>query len=380
VPLVGSAKSIFKFYSIGVSTNRDEWVFDFDSANLESKMRFFVKEYNHQVDQVSKIRQTRKLEYKDLGDVLEYKIKWSRALKDKLWRKTRAEFRKSHIIDLLYRPYVLKKYYSDKALSDFLTANHYMIFGPSLTDENLVICFSGVGSTKPFAALATNRIWSLDLIEKTQGVPLYTYQGDNRDDNVTEWARMTFRRHYNDASIGSADIFHYVYAILNSPSYRGKYGTDLKKELPRVPFFKDFWKWSKLGERLVNLHIGHIKVKSFAFTRKDNGGKSSSEAKMKVDRNSGRILLDGRTLLEGLPKGIWDYRIGSRSAVEWIIDQYRDWQPTELILRQDYHTYQFKDYKEHVIDLVGIVAGISLETENILQVDGSRHTREMGDK
>nr|WP_276977664.1 type ISP restriction/modification enzyme [Ferrimicrobium acidiphilum] len=365
IPLVGSAKSIFEFYTIGVSTNRDEWVFDFDTSNLEDKMRFFVKEYNREVDRIAAIRQSQNLDYDNLGDVLHYQIKWSSALKDKLWRRIKADFDRTCIIDLNYRPYVQKKYYSDKLLSDRLTTNHYEIFGPSLTDENRVICFSGIGSSKPFGALVSNMIWSLDFIEKTQGAPLYTYKQGRRGENVTDWALESFREHYGDKNIERVDIFHYVYAILNSSGYREKYSSDLKRALPRVPYAKDFWFYARLGESLTNLHLDYH-AKTFDLKRIDDMTQLPSGVRLKADKERGRIIIDGRTLLEGIPREAWDYRIGTRSAVEWVLDQYKEWEPTGNVLKRDYHKYRFRDYKEKVINLIGEMVRVSVETDRLL--------------
>ena len=36
-----NAEAIFKLYSLGVVTSRDEWVYDYDKQNLENKIEFF---------------------------------------------------------------------------------------------------------------------------------------------------------------------------------------------------------------------------------------------------------------------------------------------------------------------------------------------------
>lgn len=40
-------KKIFHQTSLGVSTNRDEWVYDFDISNLENKMNHFISTFNN---------------------------------------------------------------------------------------------------------------------------------------------------------------------------------------------------------------------------------------------------------------------------------------------------------------------------------------------
>lgn len=372
LPLVsesGTSPSIFKRYAIGVSTNRDEWVFDFDKENLEDKVKFFVKAYNEQEEKTRELRRTRKLKLDDIGNTLRYDIKWSSALKDKVFRGIRLTFDSSKVIDLNYRPYVTRKYYSEKALSDRLTSNHYRIFEKGLTGDNRVICFSGVGSSKPFAALASTRIWSKDYVENTQGVPFLVYDGRKPVENVTDWGLSRFRQYYQDSSIDKEAIFNYVYAVLHSPEYRRRYKSNLGRELPRIPYRADFWRWAQWGEQLVSLHTGYEKAKGFKLKRRERNNSSSGhhEPKLIADIRKGSISLDDSTVLEGVPREAWEYRIGSRSAIEWILDQYKEKVPTETILREKFHHYQFEDSKEEVIDLIQRAVTVSLETVRITE-------------
>ncbi len=370
LPLVSvsrSSQSIFAFYSIGVSTNRDEWVFDFDETNLSKKMKFFIDTYNKEMERIRQIERTRRIKVDDLGDLLQYDIKWSSALKDKLLRHLQAKFDKSWIIDLNYRPYTKRKYYSDKTLSDRLTANHYKIFGKNLTSNNKVICFTGVSSTKPFGTLASNKLWSLDYIEKTQGVPLFTYNGKKREDNVTDWAQSQFWNRYHDKSISKQAIFNYVYAILHDSVYRTKYEGNLKRELPRIPFYENFWKWSECGEQLMNLHTDYEAQDFIRLKRVEHKNSTNNVAKLKADKRLGIVILDDSTSLEGVPKVAWEYKIGNRSAIEWILDQYKEKIPKESIVKEKFYTYQFQDFKEQVLDLILKTTRVSVETMRIIE-------------
>jgi len=46
VKLGRSEEAVFELYSFGVSTNRDEWVYDFDEETLKKKANFFIDKYN----------------------------------------------------------------------------------------------------------------------------------------------------------------------------------------------------------------------------------------------------------------------------------------------------------------------------------------------
>ena len=110
--------------------------------------------------------------------------------------------------------------------------------------ENRAICVAGIGDRKGFGCLTTSMIPSVDLaFEKTQCFPFYIYDEDstNRRENITDWALTEFRTHYKDDTITKWDIFHYNYGLLHHPTYREKYEANLKRDLPHIPFTKDFW-------------------------------------------------------------------------------------------------------------------------------------------
>jgi predicted helicase len=74
-----------------------------------------------------------------------------------------------------------------------------------------------------------------------------------------------------------------------------------------------------------------------------------------------------RTTLSGIPAAAWDYRLGNRSGLEWILDQYKEKKPKDPTIREKFNTYRFKDYKEKVIDLLARVTRVSVETMEIVE-------------
>jgi len=373
LPLVKHGKvkrSIFGSHSIGVSTNRDDWVFDFSKANLLRKIKHFVESYNSQLKRLKRqLRALKKNEIDALGDMIEYDIKWSDSLKRKFLRRIRLAFDKRSVIALNYRPYVKKQYYCDKNLSDRLTFNHYAIFGNKLTKTNKVICFSGIASSKPFSTLASNIIWSKDFLENTQGIPLFIHNGKELVQNVTDWGLRSFRERYQDKKIDREAIFHYVYAVFHSREYCQKYEINLKRELPRIPFYDDFWQWAKWGEELMRLHLNYETIKPYKLDRVEKDGESRPQIRtiLKAYPKSGRIVLDEQTILENIPEEAWKYKLGNRSALEWILDQYKEKNPRDPVVKERFHDYRFQDYKEQVIDLIQKAVMISVETIRIVK-------------
>ena len=68
----------------------------------------------------------------------------------------------------------------------------------------------------------------------------------------------------------------------------------------------------------------------------------------------------------GIPSVAWSYKLGNRSALEWVLDQYKEKKPTDPTIAAKFNTYRFADYKEHVIDLLQRVCTVSVETMNII--------------
>jgi predicted helicase len=84
-------------------------------------------------------------------------------------------------------------------------------------------------------------------------------------------------------------------------------------------------------------------------------------------QRGGRIIIDSETILTGIPPEAWDYRLGNRSALEWVLDQYKEKKPKDPTIREKFNTYRFADYKEKVIDLLMRVTTVSGCTVGILK-------------
>ena len=68
-----------------------------------------------------------------------------------------------------------------------------------------------------------------------------------------------------------------------------------------------------------------------------------------------------------MPREPWEYRLGNRSALEWILDQHKEKTPKDPAIRERFNTYRFADHKEKVIDLLMRVTRVSVETVAIVE-------------
>ena len=240
------------------------------------------------------------------------------------------------------------------------------IFPDKVDYENKVICFSGIASSKPFSVLATDKLFGHDTLEKTQCLPLYRYTAEGeRVSNITEWGLRAFREHYGDESIGAEDIFAYTYAALHDPAYRRKYEVDLLREFPRLHFHEDFEPWVERGRELLELHIGFETAEPYPLQRVERDG-NAGKAVLRAEKAKSVIVLDSKTTLAGIPDEAWEYRLGSRSAMEWVLDQYKEKKPRDPTIAAKFNTYRFADHKERVIDLLRRVCTVSVGTVGIV--------------
>jgi predicted helicase len=87
---------------------------------------------------------------------------------------------------------------------------------------------------------------------------------------------------------------------------------------------------------------------------------------LRADPAAGSITLDSETTLRGIPPEAWTYKLGNRSALDWVLDQYKEKKPKDPTIREKFDTYRFADHKEKVIDLLARVTTVSVETVRIV--------------
>lgn len=159
-----------------------------------------------------------------------------------------------------------------------------------------------------------------------------------------------------------------MYAVLHHPAYRAKYEINLKREFPRIPFYEDFWKWAEWGKRLMDLHLNYEAVGPFPLERIDADIRQSIPVTRLIARKErGEIEIDTQTTLRGIPAEAWEYRLGTYSALEWILERYKERRPKDPTIAEKFNTYKFMDYKERVIDLLCRVCTVSVETMKIVK-------------
>jgi predicted helicase len=294
--------------------------------------------------------------------------------------------------------------------------------------ENRLICLTGPGSEKPFLSLAASKLIDLHLSGggcSTQCFPFYTYaeDGTNRRENITDCALEQFRARYHDPSISKWDIFHYIYAVLHHPEYRGRYAANLRRELPRIPFVSAchpeaagalakprtpkeeslhsgdnvtgascidpsahrergpqddsvgersgvdadvFRAFVKAGARLAEIHVRCEQQAEYPLTKTEKAGEKLDwrVTKMRLSRDKAALTYNQFLTLSGIPPEAYEYRLGNRSALEWVIDQYQVSTDKRSGITNDPNRAEDPQY---IVRLIGQVITVSLETVKIVK-------------
>ena len=400
----------------GGTGREDAGGYGWQTSELDKRLPWFIEKYEGERKRLAVLAKSEKLSKAKRRDAIaETDIKLTRAVKNDLAANIPYEYDETRNRKSLYRPFIAKEMHYWARLNEMQYQTHRLFVGAS----NPTLMVSEVPAAKPAQALASDVVPSYDTLEKTECLSRYRYTKSGEwVDNITDWAVAQFVEFYDPplppgeegarapkacgkvraTSSASASatvdphpsapaalppspegrgitkdaIFAYCYAVLHDPLYREKYALNLKREFPRIPFYPDFDVWVKWGEALLKLHIDYEKVKPAKLTRVDTPAPKRAEGthpkpKLKSNAELGQIQIDEDTQLTRVPLQAWQYRLGNRSAIDWVLDQHKEKTPRDPTIREKFNTYRFADYKESCIELLGRVVAVSVETVAITE-------------
>lgn len=295
--------TIFEDYSLGLSTNRDSWMYNSSKIELSNNIIKTISAFNKQLKLITKLMEVSpKL---DIDSSLNYdpkEISWSANLKKDLMKGRASTFNPNAFRIASYRPFTKQRLYFDKQWIE-RTLRIPLIF-PTASSNNKVICLTLAGN-KGFSVLITNVTPDLHLIGDSQCFPLYIYEeidkqsiddsqnfqlsftpsnqligNENvltdennklvyqRKDAITDDGLSHFVDYYAEqmsasVSISKEDLFYYIYGLLHSEDYRERYAENLGKQLPNIPrvkVYEDFIAFSKAGRQLADIHINYENI------------------------------------------------------------------------------------------------------------------------
>jgi predicted helicase len=392
-------QSFFVVNGPGIATNRDAWVYNFNRHKVESNMKRMIKFYNAEL---SKLTGMGRIESDGVTNAINTdptQISWTANLRRDFKSRKRHSFVHASIAQALYRPFCKSYYYSDRALIERPGLSR--AFFPQSSQENIAICVSGLGGNKDHSAIVSNIVTDLNCLEAgTQYFPLYYYDEPEqqnlslfddpeskdfiRRDGVSDFILKRAQEEYGN-NVGKEDIFYYVYGILHSPDYRTTFANDLKKILPRIPLVedrRDFWKFSRAGRKLADLHINYEDVPPYEGVKIVGADKGHYEvermrfAKVRTDVDGKRCLVNNKTTIHfnsaitvsNIPGKAYEYIVNGRSAIEWIMERYRVSTHKGSGITNDPNDWAKEvGNPRYILDLLLSVINVSMQTIEIVE-------------
>ncbi len=347
-----SSNAIFKMYSSGVKTHRDEWMYNSSKKELSQNMKRHIDYCNSQ----------------DLNkpNIDPKQAKWTAELSDKLKRK-KANFDKDKIRIALYRPFFKQYLYLDGTFVE--RPGRILDVFPERHSKNLIIIIP-YKSISIFSTFVTNVIPDLSVVPADQCFSLYIYDDKmKKKPNITDYILHEYQNHYNNKKITPEHIFEYVYGILHHIQYRKKFVNNLAREMPHIPMAPDFWAFRNIGKELIDLHLNYEtgtkydlgkpkftpkKFTKLVFGRKTVNGKRGKDTS---------VICEGKVpIFDNLPE--IEYQVGGRTPMEWLVDRYNHSVDRESgIVNDPLDTMTGKE----VIDLIRRFVHVGVQSDKLVK-------------
>jgi len=283
-----------------------------------------------------------------------------------------ADFNEAKIRKALYRPFTVKYYFFDPILSQDIFYLPRFFPMHEQEEKNRAICLTNLGAEKPFMVLVTNIVPDYHLVGAgavSLCFPFYTFSedGSNRRENITDWALLQFQAKYG-SEVTKWDIFHFVYAMLHHPKYREHYAENLKRDLPHIPLLNQeeaFLACVAIGKQLMDIHLHYEQAEEYKLKWIENRNVPLSWGveKLQLTPDRSAVIVNESLTLSGIPQECFQYRLGNRSALNWIIDQYQVTKDKRSGIMSDPNNL---DDEEYIVHLVGRVITVSVETVRLV--------------
>ena len=391
---------VFNLQSLAITTKRDQWCYASSEVSLRVNIQRAIDFYNGQVaafqesnpPMPSKERRQAAAAFVQKD---ERQFHWNDKSYNHLSQGISYTLQEAGFYISSYRPFFKQRLYFSSQLN-VNTGRMAQIY-PTPETENLGIAITGTATTAGFYTLMTDTVPEDGLAGHTTYFPRYRFiapqNGDcikppdgaavelERVSNINPAALAQFQAHYGDDGIAEDDLFYYTYGILHSPQYRETFADDLSKVAARIPMaatLADFRVFAQAGRDLADLHINYETVEpyplaethivdwaaddpeAYRVTKMSYGGTARNLDKTVLRYNAGLTL-------SGLPEKAQQYRLGSRSALDWLIDRYHFKTDSASGIVNDPNAWAAETGNpRYILDLVKRVTTVSVKTVDIV--------------
>lgn len=332
-------REIMPVNSVGIVTARDDLTIGFTKEEIWKRVNDFARLPAEEA----------RAKY-DLGnDAQDWKVSLAQ---DDL---KKSGLKKELLKPFLYRPFDMRHTYYTGASRGFHCRPREDVMRHMLVERNLGLITSRLtkGETFKHAQVTRNIVEVICMSPKTSNngfvFPLYLYPNKKTNGDIFT---NGLAKHVNLApefiagfeqklsmnfipdgkgtlrkTFGPEDVFHYIYAIFHSPTYRDRYAPFLKIDFPRVPLTTNvelFKKLVKLGERLTALHLleGSGSALPFFPVMGDNTVEKPRYTQPGEGADEGRVFINKTQYFAPVPPEVWNFHVGGYQVAEkWLKDR-----------------------------------------------------------
>lgn len=382
-----STVAYFADVSQGIGTSRDAWVTNFSSAKLLATVRDMVSFFNQESARVAKLPGSTDEKRSQLS-LDPTKISWSSSLMPKALRGAQLLVDDERAVQATYRGFGAHWLYFDRDLNHRVAG--FLRYFPTRTTKNFGIAITGIGAAMPFTALAVDKPVDLSLFgaqTNSQFLARQTFTGVSEDsgllglldeseplgvDNITDEIQRDFESALGER-VTKDEIFGYVYGVLHSPEYRARYAADLNKGLPRIPIVRNARTFIDAGQVLLDLHLDYDSVEPYPLEETRSFGASDRVEKIRYlkkgrETDKTTIVYNSGITVSGIPAEAHEYMLGSRSAIDWIIERYQvKTDKASGIVNDPNDWADEQGNPRYILDLLARIVTVSVETMRIVR-------------
>ncbi len=307
-----SIKEIFPINNVGVVTARDRFAIDMDENSLRNKIRQFhdLRVDDDLIKQGFKLKDTTTFKLKEFRKEFA-KTKWQNVIKPISYRLFDSRF-------IAYSKWIVERPIYDTLRHMLegenlgLVSTRQVKTGESwqhgfITNSLIESCYvsnrtSEIGYIFPLYSFPNNEE-PIDLFEAVQ-----TEKQPNIAPEILEELKTNFGR-----TPAPENILYYIYGVLYSNEYRGKYAEFLKIDFPRIPFTKDkdmFNAVAKLGQKIADLHLLKSTTLNRPVSKYEGFGTNDTIEKPNYNEDEERLYINGEKYFSNVKPEVWNYHIG----------------------------------------------------------------------
>ena len=382
-------------FSTGMVTSRDAWLYSFDykSNNAESMISFFNQEQQRcellfekmlGENKLSKNQRTKEAFFENNRSVDSHKISWSRGLLNAFCKGEPLSYKGSRKI-VMHRPFC--KEWCFVAPKVIESPSKWERIFPEEDSTNYVIAIPGK-SKRRFSALITSVIQDYDMAQHANAFPLYIYEKETiKDDGqlslfgesekrTIKWNKRyalsdmilhKYRELYGN-KVTKEDIFFYIYAVLQTPSFVDGYADDLSKGVTRIPTLAHFVDYVRIGRELADLHLKYekpVSAEELGVTIEMHKEDYTVVDRMRFGKGKDKSIIEYNPYItiRNIPAEAYNYIVNGKSAIEWIVEQYAVTTDKASGIVNDPNTYAGGKY---IFDLLLSIISVSLKTQELI--------------